>query len=761
MQRRQFLSGVVGTTAAAGFATATNGEGHRPAEQTATISQLYFDSTCSLLNADGEPLASDDSVVVRAAETAEVTDEDGNGDATPYDGVSAAPALAAVADGVAGLGAPFVTDSADFAYGNDEFLLNLWDELIGGGTVLWDEGHEQYYYADRFGTFLDHAEDQGYTVESTTDMTADLGGADALVVTSPSRAFDDAELSAIQSFRDDGGAVILHSQSDYQNFDETDNMNALAAALSLPFRFDDCQVVDDETNAGSFFQPATTNFVGPAALFESREGVPTGPEFQFDTEYTAEITDVADGDTFTVSFPDAEGGPEEVRVLGVDTPEVPAAADAEDPHEWEGLGDEAEGEEVDGEYPYLSSWGEKASSFAKSELANETVTLTFDENEGIEDPFGRLLAYAHYDRDGSGSRDTLWSREVLSAGYARVYDSGLSRHDELLQTELAARADDRGVWGESDPDDTRPLRDEPVSRLVFPQAVSVGRFGGDLADERVPVRAAETASQPGAPLVAVDPDSRLAAVGGTLVGDDYVEEFDGFGNEPFVANLLTALSDLEGDVLWDGGHGQFSADAGTALEGASAFQRYLEGVDLGVEQVNDYDTGLLVRGQALLVTPPARKFGSAELSAIRSFRDAGGAVVLFGSAASTDATERLNAVAAALGSDLTLGTTGVTDPETAATDEADPTTTAFGDGNLFGAHADTEPSLATATPTPTTTPTPTGTTESATPAETTTRATTETTAPGLGVVSTAVAAVGGGLAALAGRRRGDDGDGDD
>ena len=760
MQRRQFLSGVVGTTAAAGIATATDGEGHRPAEQTATISQLYFDSTCSLLNADGEPLTSDDSVAVRAAETARVTDEDGNGDATPYDGVSATPALATVADGVAGLGAPFVTDDADFTYGNDEFLLNLWDELIGGGTVLWDEGHDQYYTTDQFGTFTDHAAEQGYTVSSTTDLTADLDGADALVVTSPSRAFDDAELSAIQSFRADGGAVILHSQSDYRNFDETANLNALAAALSLPFRFDDCQVVDDETNAGSFFQPATTNFVGSPALFESREGVPTGPAFELDAEYTAEITDVADGDTFTVTFPDAEGGPEEVRVLGVDTPEVPAAADAEDPHEWEGLGDEAEGEETDGDYPYLSSWGEEASSFANSELAGETVTLTFDENEGVEDPFGRLLAYAHYDRDGSGSRDTLWSQALLSAGYARVYDSGLSRHDELLQTELAARGDGRGVWAESDPDATRPVRDESVSRLVFPQAVSVGRFGGDLAAERVPVRAAETASRPGAPLVGVDPESRVAAVGGVLVGDDYVEEFDGFGNEPFVANLLTALSDRDGDVLWDGGHGQFSADAGTALEGASAFQRYLEGVDVGLEQVNGYEAGLLERGRALLVTPPATEFTSAELSAIRSFRDAGGAVVLFGSAGATDATERLNAVAAALGSDLTLGTTGVTDPETAAADEADPTTTAFGDGDLFGPHADTEPSLATATPTPTATQT--ATPASTAPAETTaTQTTTETTAPGMGAVSAAVAAVGSGLAALAGRRHGDDGDGDD
>ena len=795
MQRRRFLEGVAGTTTAAGLAAADETSGRATdgttrgvrgvrsqATQADTVPELYFDSTCSLLDADGAPLASDEHVAVRAADTATVTDEDGNGDAQPY-GDAGAPALVAVADGAVGIGAPFVTDDTDFTAGNDEFLLNVWEELIGGGTVLWDEGHDQYYTADEFGSFTDRAAELGYTVESTTELTADLDGAAALVITSPSNPYTDAELSAIQSFRDDGGTVVLHSQSDYNNFDETDNINAVAAALALPFRFDDCQVVDNQNNAGSFFQPATTNFVGRDAFFTTRDGVATGPAFDPTQEYTAEIVEAADGDTFTVTFPDREGGEEEVRVLGVDTPEVPAAAGAEDPTEWEGLGDEPEGPETDGDYPYLSSWGEKASAFTKSELsAGTTVRLTFDENEGVRDPFGRLLAYASYDADGSGSRDTLWSRRLVTNGYARVYDSGHARHDDLLQAELSAREAGRGVWRESDPAESRRLRDGPVEQLVFPQAVTVGQFGGELPDRHVPVRAGDSASAAGAPLVGVDPANRVAALGGTLVGDDYVEEFDDYGNETFVTNLLRALSARDGDVLWDGGHGQFSADAGTSMEGASQFQRYLEGVDIGVEQVNDYGGALLERGQALLVTPPAESFGSEELSAIQSFRDGGGAVLLFGSAASADATERLNAVAAALGSSLTLDTDGVTDPETAAADEADVTTTTFGDAALFDAAADSEPAVPTATPTatpadtPTESPTPmatdsptatatessTGTEPSATATQTarstqTTQTTgTATSAPGLGVLAGIAGAVGGGLAALAGDDAADD-----
>jgi ABC-type uncharacterized transport system. len=221
---------------------------------------------------------------------------------------------------------------------------------------------------------------------------------------------------------------------------------------------------------------------------------------------------------------------------------------------------------------------------------------------------------------------------------------------------------------------------------------------------------------------------------------------------------LRALSARDGEVLWDGGHGQFSADAGTSMEGASQFQRYLEGVDLGVEQVNDYGGALLERGRALLVTPPAEAFSSAELSAIQSFRDGGGAVLLFGSAASAEATERLNAVAAALGSSLTLNTGGVTD----AADETDVTTTAFGDAALFGAAADSEPAVPTATPTATDSPTQTEppATDTSTGSTQTTGSTqstgTETSAPGLGVLAGVAGAVGGGLAALAGDDAADD-----
>ena len=312
----------------------------------------------------------------------------------------------------------------------------------GGGRVVWDTGHDQYYDPSRFGTFLDHARSEGYEVSGTDALADDLDGADLAVITTPASAFTDAELSALASFRDAGGAIAIHGQSDFDDFDQTDRLDRLAERLDLPFRFNDDQVADDTNNAGIFYQPTTDVYVGSDALFAPREGVSPGPQFAFDRSYTATVEEVSDGDTVTVAFDD--GAREQVRVLGIDTPEIAAAADAENPDEWEGLGDEASGDERDGEYPSLQRWADEASAAARDALAGERVELTFDEREGIEDPFGRLLAFVSYDL-GSGSRDRLWSRELVDRGLARVFDSGNARHDALLAAELTARTEKRGV----------------------------------------------------------------------------------------------------------------------------------------------------------------------------------------------------------------------------------------------------------------------------------------------------------------------------
>ncbi|PSQ41820.1 hypothetical protein BRD14_05515, partial [Halobacteriales archaeon SW_5_68_122] len=290
MRRRTFMTAVGATT---GWTLLPGTAGGAD-----TIPDIAFDSTSSLLDANGEALTDEALIPVWAETTAYNADEDGNGDAVDYPDGTDIP-LVATDGAVVGFGAMLVTDDAEFTYGNEEFVLNVWDAEVGGGTVLWDEGHDQFYDLSRFSQFESYAENRGYTVEATTDLASDLSDADAIVVTSPSDAFSDAEKDALSSFVDDGGAVFLHDQADYNNFDETANLDDIASELDVGFRFNDDQVLDDGNNDGPNYVPTTGRFNESSFdYFADREGIST-TGFQRDQTYEATVESVADGDTFT------------------------------------------------------------------------------------------------------------------------------------------------------------------------------------------------------------------------------------------------------------------------------------------------------------------------------------------------------------------------------------------------------------------------------------------------------------------------------
>ena len=898
-----------------------------------TISDIAFDSTGSLLDANGDPLTDEALIPVRAETTAYNADEDGNGDAVDYPDGTDIP-LVAVDGAAVGFGTMLVTDDDEFTYGNEEFVLNVWDAEVGGGTVLWDEGHGQFYDLSQFSQFESYAEDRGYTVEATTDLASDLADADAVVVTSPSESFSDAEKDALSSFVADGGTAFLHDQSDFSDYDETDNLNDIASALGLGFRFNDDQVLDDDNNDGPNYVPTTGRFNESSFdYFGDREGIST-MGFQRGETYEATVESVADGDTFTARFED--GSTEEIRVLGVDTPESPGAQQFERPAEWEGLasdarplveqlafdstsslldesGDPMSGGEgvlvtaestaynedadgngdavsypdgadiplaardgpvfgfgamlvtddddtsygndefvrnvwddqvgggtvlwdeghgqfydlskfsdfesyveeagytveattdlesdlsgadgvvvtspsdsfgdselstlssfvedggavflhdqsdyndfdetanlddiasalgvgfrfnddqvlddenntgqsfrptttrvtdafrygadragVDGEtpsadYPYLAEWAEKATAFAEDELLEKTVDISFDDSEPVRDEFGRLLAYTTYDASGDGSRETLYNARLIEDGYARVYGSTLSRHEEFWALEDAARTDGTGLWAESDVGAAAPVRDRPVTELFVPDAVAVTTESGDPAADRVPVAAESTASPAGAPLVGTDEANSAAVVGGLLPDEGYeLQEGSGYnvagyGNLTFLANLADSLSDGTGPVLVDGGHGQFGVDYSLSSEDAAYFGRYLEGFDVQFEQTNDVTGDRLDDARALLVTTPPEAFTRAERDAVAAFADGGGAVVLLGSSAAPDeATANLNELAGAV-TDLRVGSSVTDDSNNLAATPADPTTRNLDDGSgLFAAFGSTD-----------------------------------------------------------------------
>ena len=544
--------------------------------------------------------------------------------------------------------------------------------------IVFDEGHGQFYDTDECSTFIDYAETNGYAVEATTDLASDLGSADAAIVTSPEgSAFTEDELAAVTSYVNGGGTLLLFDQSDFSNYDATDNLNEIAAAIDAPFRFNDDQVYDPENNVYAEFVPTTSNFNIGFDYFEEREGL--GFELDRDETYTVEVVEVTDGDTIDVAFED--GQEEAIRTLGFDTPETGSATSTERAVEWEGIES----------YDYLESAGEAATTFAQEQLSSgDTVELSFDSTEPVRDEYGRVLGYLTYDASGNGTRDTLYNRRVVEEGHARVYGSGFARHDEFLAAEFAARDAGLGVWSESDPDNSSPIRDRPVEELFFPNPESIVTTAGPVSSHRVPVFAASSATRSGAettyegdvPLAAVDYDARLAYLSAPIISETY-EEAEGYpvdtstyGNFAFVTELINNLSGREdGPVLIEGGHGQFNLGYSLSNEDAAYYQRYLEGQDIRFEQVNDVTTTVasdrLAEARALIITSPASAFTEDELAVVASFADAGGTVVLMGSASATGVQRgHLNNIAAGVDSDLRLGTGSVTDAESNLTDEA-------------------------------------------------------------------------------------------
>ncbi|PSQ37675.1 hypothetical protein BRD10_04950 [Halobacteriales archaeon SW_12_71_31] len=319
---------------------------------------------------------------------------------------------------------------------------------------------------------------------------------------------------------------------------------------------------------------------------------------------------------------------------------------------------------------YLVEWASRATDFAVDALDGERVTLFFDENEPLRDPT-RYLAYARYDADGDGERETLYNRQTIEEGYARAYGSTHSRHDEFWAAERAAREAGLGVWTESDVSAASPYREQHAQQ------------DGDGLVYDAP------------PLFGVDTDAGVALGGGLIVDESYerLEGFDvdtaGFANFAFLSTVIDALAgpDADGPVYIDGGHGQFGVDYALSSEDAAYYQRHLEGRGIGFEQLNDLTLDRLSEARALVVTTPVSALSDAELDAVRSFRDDGGAVVLLGTAAAPDdATDNLNAVADALDSDLRVGDVRVTDPvNNVADDPALVTTDEIDAVSLFGA----------------------------------------------------------------------------
>lgn len=571
---------------------------------------------------------------------------------------------------------------------------------------------------NQFPALFEFEETDGLTIDET----------DALMITSPSVAYTQEELSELSAYVADGGAVFIFDESDFGGvdsdiggFDETENLNEIASSLALPFRFNSDQVNDLTNNAGPVNEILSANYDDAREdlgnVFDSR-GDGLGIDFDRDETYFAKVVRVFDGDTFEVEFLGENGYRETIRHLGMDTAETGDATN--ETEEWFGIGDD--------ELDHLDTWGSNATEFSldlmarggddpdagagETNIDGRVVRVEFDDREPLRGNFGRLLAYMYYDEEEyqpeefEGARDADpdefdetdfdrdYNLQTVEEGYARVYSSGFGRHDEYAAEEEQALADGEGVWAASDFDSLTEIRNHSVNDVFIPNPSSITSADGQLT-ENVLVRASSSADQePLAdeadeydepPLAAFDPDNRVAMFGGILLheiyeegeGSDVTDDLDlsTVGNFPLFTNVVEMLSENDGSFIIEGGHGQFNIPGSVPLERVQFYLRYVEGLsgqveeDVRLRQINSLDETLPeedVPPRVVFLTAPDREYTDAELDALRAFRDDGGAVILIGSQdAPAEPRAELNRIAEELDSDLRLNDDAIVDEENA------------------------------------------------------------------------------------------------
>ena len=183
---------------------------------------------------------------------------------------------------------------------------------------------------------------------------------------------------------------------------------------------------------------------------------PGSPAVDIEQTHTVTVTRVVDGDTMEIRF--QNGSTDTIRLLGVDTPEVHTGVD---PAEYDGVPDNDQGR------AWLERWGDSASTYAKSELAGERVTIAFDRQSPRRGGYDRLLVYVYLDNE------THFNKQLLVNGYARLYDSEFGKRYEFIDAEATAQSEGVGLWGYTDEKGQSAYSGSTPSFLQYRRMVSL------------------------------------------------------------------------------------------------------------------------------------------------------------------------------------------------------------------------------------------------------------------------------------------------
>lgn len=141
------------------------------------------------------------------------------------------------------------------------------------------------------------------------------------------------------------------------------------------------------------------------------------------------VTSVTDGDTIDVEFSD--GSKDTIRLLGVDTPELGDNT----PTEWDGIPDNELGEN------WLNDWAINATEFMRTKVLDKTIDISFDSISEKRGSYDRLLTYIY-----TKNNKMSVNRQLISKGYARLYDSQFTKKSKFKKSETKAISNSRGVW---------------------------------------------------------------------------------------------------------------------------------------------------------------------------------------------------------------------------------------------------------------------------------------------------------------------------
>jgi len=151
------------------------------------------------------------------------------------------------------------------------------------------------------------------------------------------------------------------------------------------------------------------------------------------------VTRVVCGDTLEVDLPDGQNATTQVRLRGIDAPDIAQGPDEKS-----------------------AFYGAEAADFLRRQVEGRRVTLRLDPNRPARDKFDRLLAYVHLD----GELESLNER-LIEAGCA--YADGRVNHVFKLQFTQREKTAERGKIG--------------LWAVITPEQMPKWRQGIDAASE--------------------------------------------------------------------------------------------------------------------------------------------------------------------------------------------------------------------------------------------------------------------------------------